>query len=493
MIRTRPLLFAIAFAAASTAHSATFTVDHLGDGGSGSLRDAIARANATAEADVILFTPGLAGTIDLTGGELVVGASVTITGPGATRLTIDANGRSRVFRFDNPAAEARSWTISGLTITRGSATTANADSGGGLFYENPASSSSRPSLAISGVVFSANKASRKGGAVSVSGANLTLADVTLDANEARGGFQPSGGALYLDRGLLTMQRSRVLDNTAELVGGGIRLASPGISAVITDSLIQGNSATLSGGGMHAGTMQSLRIARSSFVGNAVTNQTEGGGLYFDGSTDAGAVDNVVENSTFSANRTQHEAGRGSGIAVARGNLTVRNSTFAYNATSPATAPAPNAGGALWVANGTSTRVTVQSTLFSHNTHGDSNLRVDLARQTGVPESTLAADHNLFEASPAIGVLSSGNANIEGDARLGELTYHGGWTPVHPIGADSPAIDAGANPGALETDQRGAGFARTIDANPCRRPLVHVTDIGAYEYRADSIFCYGFNG
>lgn len=493
MIRIRPLLFAIALAAASTAHSATFTVDSLADSGNGSLRDAIARANASAEPDVIQFDPGLQGTIDLTGGELVVGGSVSIVGPGADRLTLDANGRSRVFRLDNPAAETRSWAISGLTVTRGTATAANADSGGGLFYENPASSSSRPSLAIGGVVFSANKASRKGGAVSVSGANLTLAGVTLTANEARGGFQPSGGALYLDRGLLSMQHCRISDNSAELTGGGIRLASPGISAVIADSLIQGNSASLSGGGMHAGTMQSLRISRSSFVDNRVTNQTEGGGLYFDGTTDAGSAENVVENSTFSANRTQHEAGRGSGIAVARGNLTVRNSTFANNATSPATAPASNAGGALWVANGSGTRVTLQSTLFSRNTHGNANQPVDLTRQTGVPESTLVADHNLFEASPAIGVLTGGNANIEGDARLGELAYAGGSLPVHPIAADSPAIDAGANPSALETDQRGVGFARTIDANPCRRPLVHVTDIGAYEFRADSIFCYGFNG
>ncbi|MGN6521083.1 MAG: choice-of-anchor Q domain-containing protein [Dokdonella sp.] len=493
MIRTRPLFFAIALAAASTAHAATFTVDTLADSGNGSLRDAINRANASADADVIQFNPGLAGTIDLTGGELVVGASVSIIGPGANRITLDANGRSRVFRFDNPAGETRSWAISGLTVTRGSATAANADSGGGLFYENPASSSSRPSLAISGVVFSANTASRKGGAVSVSGANLTLAGVTLSANEARGGFQPSGGALYLDRGLLSMQHCRVSDNSAELTGGGIRLASPGISAVITDTLIQGNSTTLSGGGIHAGTMQSLRISRSSLVDNRVTNQTEGGGLYFSGSTDAGAAENIIENSTFSANRTQHEAGRGSAIAVASGNLTVRNSTFANNATSPATAPAPNAGGAVWVANGTATRVTVQSTLFSRNTHGNSNLRVDLTRQTGVPESSLVADHNLFEASPAIGVLTSGNANREGDARLGELAYAGGPLPVHPIAADSPAIDAGANPGALGTDQRGAGFTRTIDANPCRRPLVHATDIGAYEYLGDSIFCCGFNG
>jgi len=38
-------------------------------------------------------------------------------------------------------------------------------------------------------------------------------------------------------------------------------------------------------------------------------------------------------------------------------------------------------------------------------------------------------------------------------------------------AGSPAIDAGSNPLSLTTDQRGAGFPRTIGAG---------TDIGAYE-------------
>ncbi|HEY6940244.1 choice-of-anchor Q domain-containing protein [Dokdonella sp.] len=490
---TRPFLHAIALTATSAAHGATFTVDQLGDGGTGSLRDAIAKANATAEADTIQFQAGLQGTIDLTGGELVVTGSVGIVGPGASRLAIDANGRSRVFRFDNPTAAERTWAISGMTVTRGTATSANGDSGGGLFYENPASSSTRPSLTLGGVVFSANQAARKGGAISVSGANLTLVGVTMNGNDASGGFQPSGGGLYLDRGLLQMDRSRVIDNTAQLTGGGIRLAPPGISAVITDSLIQGNSASLSGGGIQAGTMKSLRISRSTFAGNAVTSQTEGGGLYFDGVTDAGSPENVVENSTFSGNRSQHQSGRGSAIAVAQGNLTVRNSTFAFNATAPDTAPGSNAGGALWVANGTGTRVTVQSTLFSRNTHGNAGASLDLTRLTGIPESTLVADHNLFQTTPAIGVLTSGSANIEGDARVQDLTLaDGGLTPVLPIPSDSPAVDAGSNPGALTTDQRGGRFVRTIDSDPCHRPLVNVTDIGAYEVRADSIFCYGFN-
>ena len=84
-----------------------------------SLREAIELANAQAGADVVEFDPGLfaagAGTILLTHGELKVTDSLTINGPGAELLTIDASGNdptpdvnngdgSRVFNIRTPAA-----------------------------------------------------------------------------------------------------------------------------------------------------------------------------------------------------------------------------------------------------------------------------------------------------------------------------------------------------------------------------------------------------
>ncbi|NCT68590.1 MAG: hypothetical protein GXC76_13265 [Rhodanobacteraceae bacterium] len=468
---------------APLAGAATLTVTTLNDSGAGSLRAAITQANATTGTDTIQFQNGLQGTIDLSGGALVITESLSIVGPGAGKVTIDANGRSRVFRFDNPQGLDRTWAISGLTVRRGLANNGNDDSGGGLFYE---ATSVHAQITLNDMVFTQNTAARKGGAISVAGANLTLGNTTLSNNISQGGFQPSGGGLFFSRGLVRIERSRIVDNTADLIGGGINLLSPAVSAVITDSLVQGNSASLSGGGMNAGTMTNLTISRSAFVGNAVTSQTEGGGIYFAGVTDAGSAENVIENSTFSGNRSQHQFGRGSALAVYSGNLTVRNSTFANNVTSPDTSPgAPNAGGALWVSNGTSTRVTVQSTLFNGNTHGNAGMPSDLTRLIGTPESTLNVDHSLFKVTPAIGVITNASANIEADALLQPLTLaHGGLTPVHPIPRNSPAVDKGANPGNLATDQRGAGFVRTW-SDPNNRN--GVADIGAYEHRGDTIF------
>jgi hypothetical protein len=52
-------------------------------------------------------------------------------------------------------------------------------------------------------------------------------------------------------------------------------------------------------------------------------------------------------------------------------------------------------------------------------------------------------------------------------------------------AGSPAIDAGANPSALTTDQRGGNFVRVAGA---------AADIGAFESQAasDAIFANGFD-
>jgi len=484
----RSLLCAALFAAAPCVHAATFTVTNLADAGPGSLRAAITSANQASGVDMIAFQPGLGGTITLAGGALTITDSLTLAGPGSSRVTIDAHGASRAFRLENANAADKTFAISGFKVVNGAAGMSSDDSGGGLFYE---ASSIHADIRLTDLVFEGNVASRKGGAISVAGANLTLSNVVLRHNLVNGSFQRDGGGLYFSRGLLTVGNSIFVDNQADY-GGGLSLASPGVSAVISDTVFQENTAN-KGGGIHMITVQSFQMTRSALIENVALFEY-GGGIYFSGATGAGTPDSVIENTTFSQNEAQRQFAQGSALAVWDGYVTVRNSTFADNKTAPAVTPGANAGGAMWVNVGTTTRATVQSTLFNGNTHGNANQPLDLTRKTGTPESTLNVDHSLFQVMPAIGVVSTGSANLEGDALLQALTTtHGGRTPVHPIPFNSPAVDKGSNPGNLANDQRGAGFARTIDFNACRRPNVHVTDIGAYEYRGDTIFCHGFDG
>ena len=99
----------------------TFTVDSTADdGGTGTLRWALGQADASNQADTIAFSSlfNSPQTITLTGGTLMLTdtATATITGPGASLLTISGNKASGVF-----AIEGGSAAISGMTVTGGQA------------------------------------------------------------------------------------------------------------------------------------------------------------------------------------------------------------------------------------------------------------------------------------------------------------------------------------------------------------------------------------
>ena len=80
---------------ATDAPAATITVTNGNDSGSGSLRHAILDASP---GDTINFAPSVT-TVTLTSGELVIDKNLTITGPGANRLTGTAK-HSTLFLFE---------------------------------------------------------------------------------------------------------------------------------------------------------------------------------------------------------------------------------------------------------------------------------------------------------------------------------------------------------------------------------------------------------
>ena len=147
-----------------------FHVTTLTDGGAGSLRDAITQANTHAGADIIVFQPGLTGTIALTGGELDITDDLTINGPGADKLTVSGNNISRVFKVES----GETVRISGLTIAGGNAGTGN---GGGI--------DNFGTLTVSDSVFSGNSATNGGGLANESGGTATVSGSTFTGNSAR--------------------------------------------------------------------------------------------------------------------------------------------------------------------------------------------------------------------------------------------------------------------------------------------------------------------
>src|SRR4051794_12932712 len=100
----------VVFGWLESSNAAVITVTNAADSGAGSFRGAIADAQ---ENDTINFAPKVRGTITLTTGELLISKALTIQGPGANLLTIDANYASRLLRIDVPGSAVL---ISALTF-----------------------------------------------------------------------------------------------------------------------------------------------------------------------------------------------------------------------------------------------------------------------------------------------------------------------------------------------------------------------------------------
>ena len=105
------------------------TTADIVDAGDGrlSLREALARADATEEADTIRFSDQVqGGTIVLAGSQLTVASDVTIDG--GSGVTIDADEKSRVLLVQGDGTDVM---LAHLTIT-GGRTTEDGDGGGGI-------------------------------------------------------------------------------------------------------------------------------------------------------------------------------------------------------------------------------------------------------------------------------------------------------------------------------------------------------------------------
>ncbi|MFO0979641.1 MAG: choice-of-anchor Q domain-containing protein [Planctomycetaceae bacterium] len=186
-----------------------FTVTNLNDSGTGSLREAIANANASAGMDTISFA--VTGTILLSSGQLTVTDSVSITGPGAGQLAVSGNHQTfRVFLIDNSATSLIDVTISDLTIR---------DAGNGV-------------------------AALDGAGVR-NGENLTMNRVIVSGNQS--GSQGGGGIQCFD-GNFVLQNSAILNNSANQ-GGGLEFF--GVSHLVINTTISGNQATGHVGGLLA--------------------------------------------------------------------------------------------------------------------------------------------------------------------------------------------------------------------------------------------------
>jgi hypothetical protein len=401
------------------------------DGSAGTLRAVIALAGSGDTIDLSGLPTAdptcTSSTITLAQGQIAIAHNLTLQGPGADKLTIAAGGTNRVLYSTSTDAPSGYLRVAALTISGGKAL----DGRGGCIYAKQE-------------------------------AILDHAAVTgCDAYSFGGGKYPiaAGGGIFAGTVTLT-NGSQVSRNTATGVDFTVHTFGAGVFAnsqfTCTDSTLSGNVTLLRGGG--AASSGSTSITRCTIDSNLAGY---GAGLYQFGTS--GTV--AIHESTISGN----QGGKGGGI-YSKAPLTIDNSTVAFNS-----GIASNGGGIHSTAS-----IVATSSIFARNTNSN-----------GVnPDVVLASGKTLTGSSDL--VMSINNVPLPGviatslDPRLAPLANHGGPTRAHALLAGSPAIDAGGNPLADISDQRGAGFAREV---PTGAP-----DIGAYERQPgeDEIFGNGFD-
>ncbi|HEV7489514.1 MAG TPA: choice-of-anchor Q domain-containing protein, partial [Rhodanobacteraceae bacterium] len=379
--------------------SVVHTVSTCADSGAGSLRDTVAHAQS---GDTIDLGGLSCGTIVLDGGALPIPlGNLTLVGPGASALTIDAGQHDRAI-YHSGSGTLR---ISGVTIADG-----RVDAGAGT---------------------------ARGGCVD-SFSTLEVSDSVLMHCQAIG-TNASGGAISAYR--LDIADSTVSDNgisaTGYARGGGVYAVE---NLTMRTCTVTGN-VTPSSGANHVGRGGGIYARRHASIlsSTIAANQgAYGGGIYM---RDAwNAVLDIVD-STLSGNVGLI----GAGIAGSVRSITA--STIVFNlATFPGGYNVPAGVFATY-------RAAIQSNIFF------GNLSNGVAYDIGGPGIFVGAN-NLVGGSPILLPPDT----IHGDPLLGPLQNNGGPTPTHALSAGSPAIDTGNNAASLQNDQRGTGFLRVVGAN-----------------------------
>jgi hypothetical protein len=518
----------------------TFTVIDRGDAGSGSglqgdLRYCIDTANSNADlSNRIVFQPGLAGTITLTQGKLVVTKPLEIDGPGADLLTVSGNQQSGVFDIEAPAG--RTVLLADLTIADGTGAGRDqfgATVGGGLFND-------AATLILEHTTFSRNSVpfvdfgTGGGGAIFNCHGTVTLTDSILTDNQAGsdGTHGAPGGAIE-NQGTMVVHRSTISGNRAmgPAIGNGGDLTLVGATMTLDQCVIADNQGFISNANDNStlmldqcviadntsgiGSLGSLTITSCTVTGNTGTGlfvsgratitdssilnnhkpDLGGGGIELElgemtvsGSTIAGnTVDGDgggilllagvlhLTNSTISGNVARIGGGiYATTIQGLNSLLDVSNSTITLNRTAATIFGGAGGGGGIWVGS----RAAFRNTIIAGN-----QIAINDPKQgPDVAGGVVSEGYNLIGQTDGstgwTGTDLQGTSAHPLDPVLGPLQDNGGPTSTHALLLGSPALGAGDPANLMTLDQRGTvrfGFLGTP------------TDIGAFEAEPASQF------
>lgn len=324
------------------AGATTITVDSTADNmpsivdGKCTLREAIEAAEtnsavdgcaAGSGADKIVFDPAIipptgTGIIlddDLSNSSDRITESLTITGPGASLLTIDGDDSHQLFYLDSSGND-QTFRFSDMTLFQGfadglpSASFDNlgaaihleagetvyvtdvrfeantASNAGGAIYTSNSFTSAVRTVYVARSSFSGNRAlgPASGGAIRVGvNARISIEDSTFVDNKAQD-TNGSGGAIFIiststeRSSSLDITRSTFSANKSSRNGGALSINNVGASATISHSTIVGNQSNSDSSGVGLGggvnVTGSLTLSNSIIAGNTYLSSPSGGSI-----------------------------------------------------------------------------------------------------------------------------------------------------------------------------------------------------------------------
>jgi predicted outer membrane repeat protein len=417
----------------------TFTVTNSNDSGAGSLRDAIAQANASSGLDTIILESNvtLSSAINITD-------SVKITG---TNSVITQTGSDRLFKIDNGATSLIDVTLAGLTLTGGKPV----ETGGAVYtLEN---------LTLDNVVVENNFTTVRGGGVYSQGATLVMNDSVFRNNEIINGLISTGGAFYIKDGVLEADNILVEGNKSIIdpaaifsseakitnskfnnnIGGAIILAT-NAKGIIDNVEITNNQSQVSGAGIGI-EKNSQAIIINSIISN--NQSTYGGGMIVIDST-AEIINSQITNNSAS------EAGGGIDV-VDEAIIIIRNSTISGNSAKVGSALETYNGGKAYLVD-----VTVTGNTGSEFELEGENIEfstpIDSIDPILTPGIQLAEVHRFYQHEQGFHLYTSDMteiADIQAKSQTGELTYNYEAEKFNVLTSDKNAFTGADIEGAEE--------------------------------------------
>lgn len=275
--------------------SAAFVVENLNDAGIGSLRQAMIQAGQHAGSDVISFLPGLTGTIRLSSRLPIITDSLSIIGPGSSKIILSGEDQFRIMETYNTTVAAIIQ-ISGLTFERGRGNAGAAIRNGGicqLFLNNCVLRNN----------VSPNTGAGDGGALG----NFISSKLHIDQCSFTGNFASTfGGAIY-NLGLLTVSNSSFSGNRAFNGCAIFNINQTGIATISNCTISSNISEGGSGSGVFADLSSTTFIKNSTITLNRTTGIGSGGGI-FAGSAAVHVFSSIIAGNQTSVNGPDIQGG-----------------------------------------------------------------------------------------------------------------------------------------------------------------------------------------